>query len=113
LLPIQRTQQIFQDIFNIDLSPATLQSYTENCYGGLETTEKIIQNRIIESSVAHADETGCDVSNALWWIHSLSNLMYTWYFCEEYRGKDAKTVAAVISRIGGRLVHDGWKSYLH
>lgn len=113
LLPIQRTQQIFQDIFNIDLSPATLQSYTENCYGGLETTDKIIQDRIIESSVAHADETGCDVGNALWWIHSLSNLMYTWYFCEEYRGKDAKTVAAVLSRFGGRLVHDGWKSYLH
>jgi len=39
--------------------------------------------------------------------------MYTWYFCEKYRGKDAKTVAAVISRFGGRLVHDGWKSYLH
>jgi transposase len=113
LLPVQRTQQIFKDIFSVDLSPATLQSYTVNCYEGLETTEKITQDRIVESPVAHADETGCDVNKKLWWIHSLSNLMYTWYFCEEYRGRDATTVAGVISRFGGRLVHDGWKSYLH
>jgi transposase len=113
LLPIQRTQQIFQDIFRIDLSPATLQCYMEKCYEGLETTEKVIQDRIVESPVAHADETGCDVNKKLWWIHSLSNLMYTWYFCEQFRGKDATTVVAVISRFGGRLVHDGWKSYLH
>jgi transposase len=113
LLPVQRTQQIFQDLFGIDLSPATLQSYTKICYDGLETTEKITLDKIIEGPVAHADETGCDVNQKLWWIHSLSNLMYTWYFCEKHRGKNATTVAAEISRFGGRLVHDGWKSYLH
>jgi transposase len=113
LLPVQRTQQIFKDILGIELSPATLQSCTLDCYEGLETTEKVIQDRIVEAPVAHADETGCDVNKELWWIHSLGNLMYTWYFCEEYRGKDAATVAGVLSRFGGRLVHDGWKSYLH
>lgn len=113
LLPVQRTQQIFKDILGIELSPATLQNCTVNCYKGLETTEKIIQDRILEASVGHADETGCDVNKKLWWIHSLSTLLYTWYFCEEYRGKDAMRVAAVLSRYRGRLVHDGWKSYLH
>jgi transposase len=113
LLPVQRTQQIFKDLLGIELSPATLQSYTVNCYEGLETTEKVIQENIVEAPVAHADETGCDVNKELWWIHSFSNLLYTWYFCEEYRGKDATTVASVLSRFGGRLVHDGWKSYLH
>jgi transposase len=113
LLPVQRTQQIFKDLLDIELSVATLQSSTVDCYEGLETTEKVIQDKIVEAPVAHADETGCDVNKELWWIHSLSNLMYTWYFCEEYRGKDATTVAAVLSRFGGRLVHDGWKSYLH
>jgi transposase len=113
LLPVQRTQQIFKDVFGIELSVATLQSSTVACYNGLETTDTVIKERIIEAPVVHADETGCDVNKKLWWIHSLGNLMYTWYFCEKYRGKDAKTVAAVISRFGGRLVHDGWKSYLH
>jgi transposase len=113
LLPVQRTQQIFKDILGIDLSPATLQNCTITCYEGLESTEAAILDRIIESPVAHADETGCDVNKMLWWIHSLSNLMYTWYFCEERRGKDATIVAGMLSRFRGRLVHDGWKNYLH
>ncbi len=113
LLPVQRTQQIFKDVFGIDLSVATLQNSTVACYNGLETTETVIQDRIIEAPVAHADETGCDVNKKLWWIHSLGTLMHTWYFCEKYRGQDADTVAAVLRRFGGRLVHDGCKSYLH
>lgn len=113
LLPVERTRQIFSDIFGIDLSVATLQGSTVDCHNALETTEKVLLDRIVDSPVVHADETGCDVSKDLWWIHSLSNLMYTWYFCEKHRGKDAKTVAAAISRFDGRLVHDGWKTYLH
>jgi transposase len=113
LLPVQRTQEIFKDIFGIELSVATLQSSTERCYEGLEKTEEAILEKILESPVAHADETGCDINKKLWWIHSLSNLMYTWYFCEAHRGKDAMTVAGVLSRYGGCLVHDGWKTYLH
>lgn len=113
LLPIQRTQQIFKEVLGIELSQATLQSYTVEGYEGLETTETGIEDKLVAAATAHADETGCDVNKELWWIHSLSNLMYTWYFCEPYRGKDAKHVAAVISRFGGRLIHDGWKAYLH
>lgn len=113
LLPVQRTKQIFKDVLGIDLSEATLQSYTVEAFDGLEATDKGIQDKIIEAPIVHADETGCDINKELWWIHSLSNLEYTWYSCEEYRGKDATTVANVISRFGGRLIHDGWKSYLH
>ncbi len=112
-MPIQRTQQIFKEVLGIELSQATLQSYTVEGYEGLETTTTGIEDKLVASATAHADETGCDVNSELWWIHSLSNLMYTWYFCEPYRGKDATHVAAVINRFGGRLIHDGWKSYLH
>lgn len=113
LLPVQRSQQIFKDVLGIELCQATLQRYTAEAYLGLETTEKAIKEIIVKADVAHADETGCDVNKDLWWIHSLGTLDYTWYHCNEYRGKDATAVAEVIGRFGGRLVHDGWKSYLH
>jgi transposase len=113
LLPVQRTQQIFKEIFGIELSVATLQSSTVACHNGLQTTETVLLDRIVESPVVHADETGCDVNGKLWWIHSLGNLVHTWYFCEKHRGKDADTVATVLRRFRGRLVHDGWKTYLH
>jgi transposase len=113
LLPVQRTQRIFKDMLNIELSQATLQSYTVVGYHGLETTENGIKNQIVSAEVAHADETGCDVDKGLSWIHSLGTLEYTWYGFDKHRGKDALTVAELIERFDGRLMHDGWKNYLH
>jgi len=113
LLPVQRAQQIFKDILGLELSQATLQNYTVEGYHGLETTENEIKEQIVSAEVAHADETGCDVDKGLSWIHSLSTLEYTWYGFDKHRGKDATTVADLIDRFGGRLVHDGWKNYLH
>ncbi|HAJ79801.1 MAG TPA: IS66 family transposase [Fibrobacteres bacterium] len=113
LLPVQRTQQIFKDILGLELGQATLQNYTVVGYHGLEPTENDIKKRIVSAEVAHADETGCDVDKGLSWIHSLSTLEYTWYGFDKHRGKDALTVAKLIERFNGRLVHDGWKNYLH
>jgi transposase len=113
LLPVQRTQQIFKDILGIELCQASLQSYTVVGYHGLETTEETVKDGIVSSPVVHADETGCDVNNNLHWIHSLSTLQYTWYLCNKHRGIEAAAVAEMIRRFGGRLVHDGWKTYLH
>ena len=113
LLPVQRAQQIFKDVLSLELSQATLQNYTIEGYHGLETTENKIKEQIISAQVAHADETGCDADKGLSWIHSLSTLEYTWYGFDKHRGKDATTVAGLIERFSGRLVHDGWKNYLH
>jgi transposase len=113
LMPIERTQIIFEDILGISLSQGTLTSIAQQGYERLEPTEETIKERIIVSPVVHADETGCDLNKELWWIHGLGTLEYTWYFCDEKRGKDARDVAALLHRFGGRLVHDGWKSYLH
>jgi transposase len=113
LVPMERTQQIFKDILGISLSQGTLTTIATQAFDGLEKTEEVIKENILASPVVHADETGCDVSKDTWWIHSLGTLEYTWYFCDEKRGKDAVDVAALLERYSGRLVHDGWKSYLH
>jgi transposase len=113
LVPMERTQRIFKDILGIPLSQGTLTAVATQAYDGLEKTDETIKECILASEVAHADETGCDVSKDTWWIHSLSTLEYTWYFCDEKRGKDALEVTAMLMRYSGRLVHDGWKSYLH
>jgi transposase len=113
LMPMERTQQIFRDVLGISLSQGTLTTIVQQGHEGLEKTEEAIKAKILESPVVHADETGCDVNKETWWIHSLGTLEYTWYFCDEKRGKDALDVASLLSRYDGRLVHDGWKSYLH
>jgi len=113
LLPTQRVQQIIKDLLGIELSQATLQNFTKEGYAALEPTIDTIEDKIVNSAVAHADETGCDVNKELWWIHSLSTLDYTLYHCDEHRGLDAVAVTNRIAQFRGRLIHDGWKSYLH
>jgi len=113
LLPMDRTQEIFREILHTSLSQGTLLSIMQQGYDGLEKTDQTLQELIVQTPVVHADETGCDVGKDSWWIHALSTLEYTWYFCDERRGKDALSVVALISRFKGRLVHDGWKTYLH
>lgn len=113
LIPMERTQQILNDIAGIPLSQGTLTNIAQQGYESLQPTEDVIKEKILESEVVHADETGCDVAKETWWIHSLGTLEYTWYFCDPKRGKDAVDVAGLLSRYTGRLVHDGWKSYLH
>jgi transposase len=113
LLPTLRVQQIIKDLLGIDLSQATLQNFTKEGSAALEPTVDAIKEKIVNSPVAHADETGCDVNKGLWWIHSLSTLDYTFYHCDEHRGLDAVAVADLIAQFRGRLIHDGWKSYLH
>jgi transposase len=113
ILPQERTRQIFEDILKIPLSEGTLTTILQQGHDGLEKTDAAIQERIIESPVLHADETGCDVNKDGWWIHTLGTLDYTWYFCDEHRGKDAAAVANLLLRYTGTLMHDGYKSYLH
>lgn len=113
LLPRQRTQQMLADILGIAMSEGTLDNICEQGYQRLEKTEEITKQRILKSEVVHADETGCDVIKKTWWIHSLSNLMHTWYYPHPKRGKDAIDAAGLLEQYRGTLVHDGWKTYLH
>jgi transposase len=111
LAPVQRTQQLFKDVFGIDVSVASILGSTVSCHAGRATTEKRLQERIVNSAVVHADETGCSVNGALWWIHSLGTNRHTWYCCDRHRGKEAAAVVAMLDRFWGRLIHDGWKAY--
>jgi transposase len=113
LVPMERTQQILKDMLGIALSQGTLTSITKQAHEGLETTEETIRDQILQSPVVHADQTGCDVSKKNWWIHSLGTLDYTWYLCDAKRGKEATDIVLALTGYSGRLVHDGWKTYLH
>jgi transposase len=112
LVPLERAAQLFEDLVGIPLSQGTLTSISEECDEGLEPTEEVIQEKIIESGVVNVDETGCKVGKEKWWIHVLSTAKYTWYCCDAKRGKEALAVSSLLESYQGRLVHDGLKTYL-
>ena len=63
-LPLKKIETLFADLFGYAVNQSTIVSATQKCYKGLELSEKVIKNRLLQSLVAHFDETGLRVYKA-------------------------------------------------
>jgi transposase len=111
LLPFARTAEFFQDIANIPLSPATVVKANQNATNELEPIVATIRKALIQSPVAHADESGMRVNDKLHWLHVLSNEFLTSYWIHPKRGREALDDFGLLSLFEGVLVHDHWSAY--
>lgn len=111
LIPYARLSEITSDLFGQQVSLGTLVNFNRNCYEQLEATERVIKQSLIDSSVAHFDETGCYVDNSRKWLHVVSNQGYTYYQVHDKRGNIALKAIDVLAQFKGTAIHDHWKSY--
>ncbi len=111
LLPLQRTKEVFFDVFSHGLSEGTLGNANEECFVKLEEVEKAIKEGIRQSEVAHFDETGVRVEAKTQWLHSASTPKLTHYGVHEKRGKEAMDALGILPFFAGTAVHDHWKPY--
>lgn len=111
-LPFKKIQLLFTDLFGYPINEATIDSANRTCFQNLEETEKTILQKITESKVAHADETGLRVAGKLNWLHALVTPLFTYLFVHAKRGKIAmESEKSHLSSFFGWLVHDCWGSY--
>ncbi len=111
LIPYQRTQEFFNDIFSLPLSQGTLVNFNKYCYNQLQGTETFIKQQIITAAVAHFDESGLYVNANRNWLHAACTEDVTYYACHEKRGKKAMQDIGILPDFLGTAVHDHWKSY--
>ena len=64
-LPFNKISLLFGDLFGYPINESTVYSAGKQCYNKLEKTEEFIKDKIAESDVAHADETGFRVKENL------------------------------------------------
>jgi len=112
LLPLQRTSELFKDLFGQSISTSTLSSMNLNCYNNLASFEQIVSGELIKQSVVHFDETGYYINNTRQWLHSASTKTLTLYMPHEKRGKIAMDAIAILPTFKGIAIHDYWKPYL-
>jgi transposase len=110
-LPYERTVELIDDMFHHTLSQGTLYNMYQACYDGLEQTDRMIKEQLINSKVAHFDETGSAVNKQNHWIHTASTTDFTYYACHEKRGAQAITAIGILPEYKGTAVHDFWNSY--
>jgi transposase len=111
LLPYERTSELFADLFDHQLSQATLVNTNHACYEILEPVEEKIKQQVIDSPVVCFDETGMGINGKREWLHVASTETLTCYAAHPKRGQEATEAMGILPEFQGMAVHDFWKPY--
>ena len=112
LLPFNQVSAIFEDLYGQPINESTVISANRQLYALLEQPEQDIKSALMASKVVHFDETGARTVGKLNWLHTASNVKYTYYFHHEKRGYPALIdTPSVLPNFKGYAVHDCWASY--
>jgi len=104
LIPEDRLQETFSDLFGVNLATATITGFSELAYNKLSSFEDEVLSKIKVSPVKHLDETGFRVSGKTQWLHVASTSTLTYYHVSPKR-------KSLLEGLLGTVVHDHWKSY--
>ena len=111
LIPYERVQTHFDELFGLPLSSGTLCNFNHDAYERLALFEALAKKCLAQSVVIHADETSINVDGQRLWLHNASNSEWTLFHPHPKRGSDAMNAIGVLPAFRGTLVHDHWKPY--
>ena len=111
LLPYNRIQDYFTEQMNVPISAGSIFNFNKEAYNLLEAFDGIAKQKLIESYINNADETGININGKRQWLHLVSNKLWTYYFPHEKRGSEAMNAIGIIPNFFGILCHDHWKPY--
>jgi len=111
-MPLEKIGVLFGELYDYKISDQTIIDATQDCYEALEQVEQEIKQAVLESEVAHFDETGMRVEGKLHWFHTACTTLVCYLFVHAKRGKEALLDAtSVLKDFKNWAVHDCWSSY--
>lgn len=113
LLPLERITELFADLHLGPVSEGSIVTWVREAAQDLTPTQQALERLILQSRLAHVDETGGHIEGILHWFHVLSTRFLTVYHWHRKRGHEAMNDFGLLPIFTGRLVHDRWKSYDH
>ena len=111
LVPLKRIRQMCVDLYGYCVSEDTILKARQQCYEQLEGFESQVKEKLKNSTIAHADETGLKINSKNHWLHTLCNKRYTFLGIHRKRGFQALEAFGILEGFCGRLVHDCWPAY--
>jgi len=110
-IPVDRTCQIFEDVFGVPIAPGTCSNIDERLFRQLESFESSLKAYLLASQVLHFDETGMRCEKKLRWVHVASSQLATLYTIHVKRGQEAMDEADILPQFQGTGIHDHWFPY--
>jgi transposase len=111
LIPYDRMTEYFADQLDIPVSAGSLFNFNRQAYELLEQFDELAKQKLIESRLAHADETGVNINGDRLWLHCFSNDLWTYLYPHSKRGTEAMNEIGILPIFEGLLCHDHWKPY--
>jgi len=111
LIPYERIQTHFGELFNIPISAGSLYNFNVDAYERLALFDAVAKVQLRRGCVVHADETGINVDGKRRWLHNASCDRWTLIAPHAKRGKDAMDEINILPHFKGHLIHDHWKPY--
>ncbi|UKS24258.1 IS66 family transposase [Paenibacillus sp. HWE-109] len=106
MIPLKRVSEMFADLTGHSLSEATVIAHLKKSHKQLGPYEEQIRQNLLNADVLHADETGIHVDGKQRWLHTLSNVDWTFQAVHENRGTLAFDAIGLLPAYSGILVHD-------
>lgn len=104
LIPEDRVQQLFTDMYNLPISTASIAAFSQRAYNRLQRFELNVLALAKEAPIKNLDETGFRVAGKTQWMHTLSTPDCTYYHFSPKR-------KSLIDGVKGIVVHDHWRPY--
>ena len=111
LLPFARAGELIKDLYQLDISPATLVQWAREAAQLLAPTVQAIAQSVQGAPMVHVDESGLRVAFRLQWLHTAVTATHTWYGVHPKRGMQAMNDHGILPHYAGTLVHDCWAPY--
>jgi transposase len=112
-IPLERTVEIIQDVYGHPLAEATvLEAVFQTAETVAPVNQQTKQHLTNQANPTHHDETGVRIGGGLQWLHLTSSEFLTYYAVHPKRGGEAFEAIGILPKRKGKVVHDGWKSYL-
>ena len=104
LIPEDRVSMMFEDIFGLSISPATIASCGNSASNLLEPWLSELYLWLAAHELKHLDETGFRTAGKTNWLHVICNNYATFYRISNKRGE-------MFEDLSGTIVHDHFRSY--
>lgn len=111
LIPYKRIEDYFSDQIGLNLSSGSIFNFNNEAYAALELFEQIAKQKLIDSQIINADETGININGKRVWLHTACNDLWTHFYPHEKRGFKAMDEIGILPNFKGVLCHDHWKPY--
>jgi transposase len=111
LIPYERIQTHFSELFNILISVGSVYNFNRDAYQRLSNFDRLAKYQLSQATLIHTDETSININGNRVWLHNASNDKWTYFYPHKKRGCEAMNDIGILPNFNGTLCHDHWKPY--